>query len=162
VTVYCFPKAWLIAAHCCVMQRSLLIHGKQRKVKKNGSKKNWMICIWEASLTEGKVWLSLINGNIGVTPVPIDSKIEVTKQTVTPVTLCQALLTFLPEEDMLSTKSKPCCLCFPFYKTNLGCFLSHCAFQSRIDVRANKDHLPVIGVVKFYDHARWKGSHTEV
>lgn len=106
-------------------------------------------------MSEGKVWSSLMVGNIGVTPLPTDrGRVEETKQAVSPVTLCQALLTFLPEEDMLSSKSKPYHLCFPFYKTNLSCFLSHCAFQSRIDVRANTEHLQETGEVKFHEGVR--------
>ena len=115
---------------------------------------------WEESATENKVWSSLMNGNLGITPLPTDSnKKELIKHVVSSKTLCQALLAFLPEADMLSSKSKPSGLCFPSCKTNLGCSVLHCAFEFRIEVRANKDHVHVTVEVKFHDHVRSKRSH---
>lgn len=36
-------------------------------------------------ISEGKVWLSLMDGNTGVTPLPTDSsKVEMAKQAVSP------------------------------------------------------------------------------
>lgn len=115
---------------------------------------------WQASTTEGKVWSPLMDGNLGVTSLPTDSsKMELTKHAVSSITLCQARLTFFPGAEMLSSKSKPSGLCFPSCKTNLGCFVSHCAFQFRIEVRANTDHLHVPGELKFHVHVRSKRSH---